>query len=327
MSKFDTGEGVGGVPSAEAVERPEQKRVSPPLLIPFTSTEEEKMGLYEELLKIDVIGPIAGALKERSPWIDPHGKIHLYQQIIPGHPWLYVLMPEVSERLCGVWHQVYFDLYKIVPKGCRFCWKVVWTGTTLDQLFRMVKLQEEMGLEAKCGTETRPWSGKLGTYRGFWYSPLSGGLDGGRELYKKIVDKFAKDKVVGGTELILKRGCTEMEQFFSPSDSWDVLVGKGNWDGIEDMLNGVWIPPFAIPQRGPLNICTQIGWIQYGWEHRDPTVVRKYPNKYLDNPLKPKALQYQRSVHSGKDYIGWEGSGEPISLEPPGDKSKIITEF
>ncbi len=285
------------------------------------------MALYEELVKIDVIGPVAGMLRGRPLWIDPYGKIYVYQEVIPGQPWLHVLTEPKVLRLCGIWHQVYFDHYKIVPKGCRACWKVVWTGETLDQLFRVAELQKEMGLEAKCGTEVRPWSGKLGKYRGFWYSPLEDGLDGGRELHKKVVAKFAKDKVVGGTELILKRGCTEMEQFFSPSDSWEGLVEKGDWDKIEKMLNAVWTIPFATLPRGPLNICTQIGWIQYGWEHGDPTVVGKYPNKYLDNPLKPSVLQYQRSVHSGKDYIGWEGSSEPVSLEPSGDRPKIVSEF
>ncbi len=286
------------------------------------------MALYEELVKIDVIGPVAGALRGRPLSIDPYGKIQLYQEIIPGQPWFYVEMPEVSERLCGVWHQIYFDHYKIVPKGCRACWKVVWTGETLDQLFSAAGIQKEMGLEAKCGTEVRPWSGKLGKYRGFWYSPLGGGLDAGRELYKKIAAKFAKDKVVGGTDLILKRGCTEMEQFFSPSDSWEEVKEKGDWDRLEGMLDEVWVPPpLAVPPRGPLNICTQIGWIQYGWEHGDSTVTGKYPNKYLENPLKPSALQYQRSVHSGKDYIGWEGSSEPVSLEPSGDRPALITKF
>ena len=283
------------------------------------------MGLYEELLEIDVLGPIAGILAPRPAWVDPDGTVHLSQKIVPGSPWIYVR--KESERKCGKWLDVYFTYYKIIPKGCRCCWKVVWTGTTLDQLYQVWAIQKEMGLESKCGVEIRPRSGKLGRYQGFWYTSLGGGLDGGRELYKKVVAKFAKDKIVEGTELILKRGCTEIEQFFSPSDSWDKLAEGLAWDRKEKLMESILPDHASMAEGGALDVCSQLKWIEYAWEHGDSTVVEKYPNKYLAKPLMPQALQYQRSVHSGKDYIGWEGSSEPISLESSGDRSKIITEF
>ena len=284
------------------------------------------MGLYETLLEIDVLGPVAGILKPRPSWVNPYGKVHLFQKLVPGSPWLYASTE--TDRSCGLWHNIFFDFYKIVPQGCRSCWKTVWTGTTLDQLFRVAEIQGEMKLQAKCGVEIRPRSGKLGRYQAFWYPPLVDGLEGGREWYKKIADRFAKDKLVGGTDLILKRGCTEMEQLFSPSDAWDALAERGEWDNKETMMNGLFVVAKPVPERGALKICTQIMWIEYAWEHRDPTVTKKYPNKYLERPMMPELLQYQRSVHSGKDYIGWEGSDDKLNVEgTAGDRPALITEF
>jgi len=287
------------------------------------------MALYEELCRVDVVDEIKGMLQVPPTVMDGEGKVQLHRRILPDTPWINVRTK--SDRSCGKWNQIYFKRYGIISEGCRKCWKVVWTGTTLDQLFYMKHCQEEMGLVSKCGIERRPWSGKLGYYQGFWYCPLEGGLDGGRERWKMLLERFQKDKVLGGTDLILKRGCTEFEHRYSPSDEWDQVAEELDWDRRQLLLDAVFIDPEFGVEPGPLRISVQKTWIEWAWEHKDPCVTREYPNKYLERPLTPMALQYQRSVHSGKDYPGWEGSGETLderesTRERSGD-SELVTEF
>ncbi len=268
------------------------------------------MGRYEELCKIEVLEPIIPILRPRPAWIDADGVVQLYQKILPGSPWMQIRAR--TDRSCGKWKAIYFDYYKIVPEGCRHCWKVVWTGTTLDQLYKVKEIQEDMNVISKCGVETRPSSGKLGHYQAFWYSSMKGGLDGARKLHREVADRFAKDKFLGGTEIILKRGCTEMEHYYSPSDSWDKLAEMMGWDRKEKLLDSSFTAPVSTQEGGALKTTTEKKWIEYAWEHKDPTVTKEYPNKYLERSLIPQLLQYQRSVHSGRDYIGWEGSDEEV---------------
>ncbi len=284
------------------------------------------MGLYEKLCELDVMEDLEGTFVVPPPTMGTDGKIQLYKKVDPVIPWVHAT--NKTERVCGKWIQIYFRNCKLISKCCRCCWKVVWTGETLDQLFRLLKIQEEMGLESKCGVERRPWTGKLGFYQGFWYTPLDGGLDGARELWKKVQDKLSKDKVLGGTSLILKRGCTEFEQWYNPSDAWDEFAERLEWDKIQSLLDPLFHDPVLGVNLKSIQLHTQKKWIEYAWEHRDPTVMKKFPNKYLEQPLKPELLQYQRSVHSGKDYLGWEGSGEVLNVEgATGDRPALVTKF
>jgi len=282
------------------------------------------MALYEELCSIDVLGPIKGILRQPPFTLgtpEDLGKIQLIRVMTPDTPWLHAKM--CQERRCGKWHQMYFKYYGIIPKGCRYCWKIVWTGSTLDQLFKVREIQLEMELESKCGVETRGYSGKLGYYQGFWYCPMDTGLEGARKQWKEIVDRFSKEPLLGASDIILKRGCTEMERAFSPSDAWDEIAKQGVWDQRERLLDTLFIDPPNVLEPGPIRTSVQIRWIEWAWENKDPVVTSKYPNRYLEAPLSPPAMQYQKSIHSNVDYGGWEGHGTPIN----NDKRSLITEL
>ena len=261
------------------------------------------MGLYEELCAADVLGPIEGEIdsgRMQIHEIDGQAKILLRKNYLPHGPWVNALIS--TDRLCPKWVGIYFKFYRFIPKGCRHCWKIVWTGDTFEQLMKINEIQQEMMLESKCGIERRANTGKLGKYQGFWYAPLNKGLDGARKLRKELLERLMREPVLGGPNLILKRGCTEMEQQWPPSDKWDEYAEKFGWDRDEALCNAVFVDDHEykpIPLLMKVNVMK--GWMEYAAAHGDETV-----NKFADKPLIVPLMKYERSIHSGKDYPGYE---------------------
>jgi len=102
------------------------------------------------------------------------------------------------------------------------CWKVVCRPKDLDMLFELDKLQAKMvaegGLACKCGVDVRATETYKGIYLGFWYCPLKD-LEGAKEHWREIRNKV-RGALSLNTPVILKRGCTEMENQFGPSHLW-----------------------------------------------------------------------------------------------------------
>ena len=103
-------------------------------------------------------------------------------------------------------------------------------------------------------------------------------------------------------EPVLKRGCTEMEQQFSPSSKWDEYAEKAQWDLIEQLGDEI-VMPYQGPERQPSvvkrNIMTK--WIEWGFEHSKATGDFSYKDYIAENML-PELEHYERSVHSPKDF-------------------------
>ncbi len=295
------------------------------------------MAMYEELCLIDVLAPMAREFTtERPIIIDEDHQVRLTKLRDPNTPWINA--KSNKERQCERW-RYFFSHWSFVPKGCRHCWKVVWTGETLDQLFQILEIQEEDDLVSKCGIELRPYTGKLGYYQAFWYTDLSGGLKGARELWKWVVDRLSRFPLVAGHDVLLKRGCTEMERRFYPSDSWDKLADTGNWD-MQEMFCGSIIPPvegttdengFWPKEFEAIKVHVKVKWLEWAWEHKDPCATSEYPNKYFEEPLVAPAIRYNKSIHSEVDYGGYEPISLPNSVghedANAGGAKQIITEL
>jgi len=294
------------------------------------------MAMYEELCLIDVLDPMCRELTSERPLIiDEDFQIRLTKLRSPNTPWIGTRGHK--ERQCGKW-RYFFNHWNFIPRGCRHCWKVVWTGETLDQLFQILEIQGEDNLVSKCGIEIRPYTGKLGYYQAFWYTDLNGGLKGGRELWKKIVDRLARFPLVAGHDVFLKRGCTEMERMFHPSDSWDKLADAGRWD-MQEMLCSSVIPDVVAkhdedgfcPEWAAIKVHVKVKWLEWAWEHKDPCATSEYPNKYFEAPLVAPAIRYNKSIHSEVDYGGYEPKGLPNSVghedANAGGAKQIITDL
>jgi hypothetical protein len=271
------------------------------------------MALYDELSMIDVVGPTIGKYNIRytrdgrpaivleagykeSPWISH--RVHL-------------------DRSCGLWH-IYFSLYGIIPRGCRSCWKVVMGIKTLKELFRIKELQQDSPYNCKCGLETRPMTGGLGGYRAFWYGRIKQGLAGGREMYKYLRKQFP------GVKLILKRGCTEFEAVHHPSDTWDELADKGNWDMREELANTLFMVQKPNTGGTPNIIQPSIvkRWIEWAYEHHKTTGDDSCFD-YLEGRPFPGYMTYESSIHNEKDFIG--STFEPIEAEGYADYEQNYT--
>jgi len=250
------------------------------------------VGAYEEWKMLDILSPIIGKLQIN---ITPEGqpKIYLRWEGAANSPWICNI--KATDRTCALWSNNYFKYYGLIPRGCRSCWKVVMEVPTVKQLMNIEKYQTECEYGSKCGIETRPETGKLGKYGAYWYAPLAEGLAGGRKMHKWLQKKFP------GVKLVLKRGCTEMEAKWNPSDKWDEYAEKLRWDFYEELLNTLFVleeVPFGITPS-MFKPVIRARWVEWAFEHGDATYL-----DFVDAPFKREYLSYQSSIHNEKDFIG-----------------------
>ena len=104
------------------------------------------MGLYEELAQIDVITPAMehGVIAPGgSHYLSLDGKIRAKNPMgfHTDGPWINTKVSE--DRNCQLWHHAYFNVYGIISRNCFNCWKVVCRPQTLEDLFKVQKIQEK----------------------------------------------------------------------------------------------------------------------------------------------------------------------------------------
>ncbi len=249
------------------------------------------MALYEDLASIDLIGPAERAMRAGDiPYPSCDGRVHLDNVVFPERYWVDVQF-DLSRR-CEVWSPIYFKVYGIIPIGCRNCWKISARPRTLKELFEVSDIQHRTNRNSKSGVEMRPHTGNQGGYSSFWYAPLDGGLEGGRELYK-LVKEDLKD-----TDLkpVLKRGCTEMEIGKPPSSDWDDFAKNEKWDLKEDLLNAFYVFGEQVQvSHTVFKVHSLLAWIKYARAHGDPTV-----GEYIDeDEHKVKKLE---AYHQGGKF-------------------------
>lgn len=266
---------------------------------------------YDEICEIDIISPIKH-LNMSIKW-----KLEPNLSNSPERPWLNAA--HCPYRDCALWHDFYFKYYKIVPNGCRNCWKIVLHPKNLVDLFKVYDLQKKMATPSKCGIEKRGYSGRMGRYAAFWYCPIDCGLQGARDHFEMVKKKV--DHLFGMHEhnLFLKRGCTEMENFtlqnrLGGSDEWDRHAES--FDKVEKMLEQIFIPSNTIElhkDKTPWFIDNYVKrrWIEWAFEHNDQTYL-KYTG---EKPLMHTHVKYNDSIHSNIDH------------EPTFDKGKAYEQI
>ena len=143
-----------------------------------------------------------------------------------------------------------------------------------------------MDLPSKCGIERRPYAPSKG-YAAFWYTPLGKGVESGRDLCTKV------NRNVNHMNLrpILKRGCTEMENFKGPSDLWEYT---DNDERLEALLNATFTAPIDLGLPPASNVIRTLRlWIEHAWLRKDPTVW-DFAEK---SSFPPPPVEYQDSKH------------------------------
>lgn len=251
------------------------------------------MGLYEELTAANIFEPIIGRYKiVSSPSGEP--RVYVPAALQQSNPWIHTR--HKIDRYCDLWN-IYHQHYGIIPAGCRQCWKVVMAIPTVKQAFKVLEFQQSRKLPYNCktGMEQRAFTGKIGKFGAYWYAPLDGGLEGGRKMLQDLQSAFP------GVKLLLKRGCTEFEMVYSPSDEWDVWAEKNNWDQIEHELSKVFVSDaaasIAFEQDKRLEVDTLKKWIEFAAAHGDETY-----REFIDGSLTVGYLQYNSSKHKNEDF-------------------------
>lgn len=250
--------------------------------------------LYEDLVKVDILRPLLSGFEEKRFRMLVDGQIEWKTEYIePNTPWIFVKVD--LERNCNKWLDIYHEYYGIIPKTCRKCWKVAFQPKTLVELFKVYQVQTELDRASKCGIEMRPISSHRGGYSAFWYVPLGGGLKEGRSLFEfiKIKLETALEREV---DLILKRGCTEMERQVGVSDRWDERAEQ--FDFVQEQLDQWFVDawPEAFEMPGLMKIHTQRMWIEWAYQHGDETY------KDFSNSFPGGLLNYARSDHKERDF-------------------------
>lgn len=104
-------------------------------------------------------------------------------------------------------HMEVFKRFKVIPRYCFDCYKVLVTPRSIVELFKLLVLFERMVLPLdntrKCMVEAR--HDCSGAYKGFVYCR---GMDEGNEV-RKIVRKLVSEEISPQVQVTLKRGCSE----------------------------------------------------------------------------------------------------------------------
>ena len=230
---------------------------------------------YEDLVAIDIAPVLIGDLRKGIAKGEGDKVIYNFGQHQFDTPWIHHGKP--TDRQCSRWTHIYFSKFGILPSKCLDCWKIVARPKNLRQLFELNELHSRMELPGKVGVDLRTVGTYKGIYLGFWYCPM-GDLEGARELQKEV-----RRKVRGALSLdvpvILKRGCTEYENKFGPSNNW---VQSAQHRIIEQILDTIIVIKDMENADQPGWIKTHVMrfWIEYAHQNGDKTVrdyVRNYP--------------------------------------------------
>lgn len=261
---------------------------------------KKNTSFYDELCSIDIIDPIMELYDRRViiPGLD--GKIRVRAHIPLNRTWTFANI--CHDRKCGKWLHLYNQYYKILPPPCKQCWKIVYAPRTVTELIHIREIQAKMNLPAKCGIEKRDYTSGLGGYRAFWYCPFFGGLKGGREHFKLINEYLVKElgevyihDMRREGRFFLKRGCTELERDFGPSDKWD----KYDFSAKFKLLETVWEDPEELEREWtPLVYTNTKRWIEFAIAHGDLSAL-SYINS---STMGVQAVRYENSDHKENDY-------------------------
>jgi len=248
------------------------------------------MGLYEELKSSNYAEVMVNDIARLKYAVSEEGIISSRPESLTykmDSPWVWTGFDSV--RLCSAWLGVYFSKYKFISRNCFNCWKVVLRLDKVTTLFKLLDLMLKMHEEeperftGKCGTEDRPYAKYKGRYAGFWYCSMEDGygLDEARELAREIEVRVQKD-LATGLKISLKRGCTEMEERFGPSNLWTYNEAHHEVENDLDELIDLSLAE-GRPQPEWLVKLIKTGWMERAFETNDMSVkelVDHFPESF-----------------------------------------------
>ena len=242
-------------------------------------------GNYFQTEPIDIIEKLKPFFKQGSLFIRDDGKIDRNMRHDYDSPWIFART--APNRDCFLYMNLFSPTWKMVHSRCQECWKVVVKPRTLEQLFNLLKLQQELNLPSKCGIELREYISAL--YGGYFYN---NSLEEGQECYDLIKSRFKGD-LLEENSTILKRGCTEMERDFGDSSKWSTTDYQLQ---LESVLQEAFVQDIKrSPTPDYLIRYIQRKWIRWAYSNGDITYKLYTEGKSL---LEPYSM-YHKEVKNG----------------------------
>ena len=216
--------GVDG--GGDTPQQPEQKQ------------ETKQINIVEQCFNADFLGPwIAAGVFPNKYVIDRKtGLVVDSEWSYADHDLPWIMVNNDGDRHCEFYKDV-DKLYNIIPPPCMSCWKVVVVPKTIKQLLQLLQIETEMVKKdpycfCKCGIELRQDVER--NYGGYFYC---NGPEQGLARLKQVRDNVLP--VLGDdTVILLKRGCTELERKYGPSNKWDDIK-EPYWDLLWEKLLAV----------------------------------------------------------------------------------------
>jgi len=202
-------------------------------------------------------------------------------------PWIHRGNPPTPERNCILFHGVFLHYTNIIPQKCQECWKVVARPRTVKELFQISNLQKTSVRSSKAGIEKRP--SVNGNYGAYWYNDSISEGEECRQYVTELVSHISKDIPV-----FLKRGCTEFEHKYGPSNEWGVSVENAD---LERLITDLIIIEDAEFVGQPWYVKNHVKslWIEFAHERGDTTYLEFTDGK----PLYPKYVTYESRPEDG----------------------------
>lgn len=231
--------------------------------MPIIKINPNIKGEYKRWNDNDILTPVK-KLIGHGVFMNEYGKLKFSHKAVEvDTPWLH--STTAPERDCGLWHSIMFDCYGILPSPCLECWKVVVSVKTLKDLFALLGFQRDCGHPSKCGIEVRPYTPRI--YGGYFYNSS---LDEGQKTWRWVKD-WVDENLSKGTEVTLKRACTEFEMVFGASNNW--IISGEELDKEERITNLFERSEEDVLRDQPSALTEEVKmkWIRWAFQCGDPT--------------------------------------------------------
>jgi hypothetical protein len=186
-----------------------------------------------------------------------------FKVVDPKTPWIFVRPRPFNQ--CQIWHHILFERLGVFPPQCLDCYKVVVKPRNFKETIMLLELQTMYSERfCKVGFEERMYT--FGSWGGYFYCR---GLEEGQEVYEEV-RKMVSEFISPDVDVYLKRGCTEFEMKFGPSDKWEVPPESIIWQDLVDRF--VDHPKFQ-GQPGLLRQAVLVRWATEAYKMGDKTVL------------------------------------------------------
>jgi hypothetical protein len=216
--------------------------------------------VYGRLSQVQALGfkwePITGKLKNMGD-----------RYIKSETPWIHN-GPDAF-KMCGKDHGVVFNGFGFIPEGCMRCWKVCLGVKDFHNTRKLNDYQQTCGMSCKCGMELRDYTPKH--WGGYFYN---NSFDEGMDCYEKVKKDLDDHLGEENYQVILKRGCTEMEFIVGPSPLWHITDQQRD---IYQMIdNFVVVESSRLPQNDIVKNNVNMKWML--WAHANGDMSYKEYN-------------------------------------------------